>query len=1097
LNELAAVPFDETVRTSTASLTKVQEWIVKDVLRRISQHGHAPDLTEQAALDEIVSSEHLYEQEANHLVGFDISRIKVLQRQARPSLTVDLASPEAKAYLLNYRELIERPAFELEADGFQESLPTPYWDPLLRRSRKKRVELYQALFRCSLLSFRRREKARAAFFTVRKKDNYHQRLIIDARQANAFHHRPPTTRLATPAGMVSLDFSPETLEANGFGGIAGNGDDDDDSRIPISPHAETGDVGDCFYNFLVPQLASWFSLGDWFTGAELSALGMNPGTIFDDDSQRDSPLEDSESVVACFSGMAMGWSWSLFLANESVVHQSSFPRQWDQDDIIRDKAPPPLVQPGRPAVGIYVDNIQVLAGGAGEASSRMLGIANRFSQLGIPYDIDDVHDKVEVESLGMKFDFAGRVAAMPKPRRTWRLWLATRCLLKRRRVHGKVLQVWLGHVTHHFALTRCCMSSLSACYRFAEEHKGHRAVVWPSVKKELRHCLGLFFLVEMDLSAPTSPEVHVGDSADLGYSLMTTQASHEEIRAELRFKERWRFITSSEPVRSCPLPPPQGECQSSAFVTDPLQEFHYMGSRRNAGLGRSTQFGRWLGEQVKDPQWEQWLRERHARFEAAHRPRISLIHGPGVPPVASTWDTADRWRLLVARPWDHPSEHINAKELRVCVMGLRRLCRSSSNCGTVALSLSDNLVSCLAVDKGRSSSGALNGILRRAAAYQMACRVRWQVRHIPTDRNIADGPSRWFQTKSKLKHEERSRPPLDGHVLVPDFEAGRCPSFSSTVSAERSEPSRRGFILEFFSGTARLTRAFEEKGLATLPDIEVAKGHHFNLLRRKMQKFLLQLLLEGKVLYAHFGTPCTTFSRARHNIKNVMKARQKEADAVSLAIFTARAIRILIRCGGYFTLENPLTSTLWEFQPIRDLFRSKDVFFISWHMCQYGASCKKPTGLLGNIPGLSGLAKSCGGGHRHQHLRGSERVWDEGVWKSRNRTKSAGAYPPQLCQQWASLVQDSIGHLFQLPHAVIRDQSRHVEWSLQEAAVATRHRVKTGKNGAGARHFHTENSEFTEEGKQHLKRHPVVFGQHTKSEAEEIRRANQGQKDGC
>lgn len=114
----------------------------------------------------------------------------------------------------------------------------------------------------------------------------------------------------------------------------------------------------------------------------------------------------------------------------------------------------------------------------------MLGIANRFSQLGIPYDIDDVHDKVEVESLGMKFDFAGRVAAMPKPRRTWRLWLATRCLLKRRRVHGKVLQVWLGHVTHHFALTRCCMSSLSACYRFAEEHKGHRAVVWPSVCQE-------------------------------------------------------------------------------------------------------------------------------------------------------------------------------------------------------------------------------------------------------------------------------------------------------------------------------------------------------------------------------------------------------------------------------------------------------------------------------------------------------------------------------------------------------------------------------------------------------------------------------------
>lgn len=169
LNELAAVPFDETVRTSTASLTKVQEWIVKDVLRRISQHGHAPDLTEQAALDEIVSSEHLYEQEANHLVGLDISRIKVLQRQARPSLTVDLASPEAKAYLLNYRELIERPAFELEADGFQESLPTPYWDPLLRRSQRRGwscIKLFSGVL-CFLSEGGRRPERHSSLFAKR------------------------------------------------------------------------------------------------------------------------------------------------------------------------------------------------------------------------------------------------------------------------------------------------------------------------------------------------------------------------------------------------------------------------------------------------------------------------------------------------------------------------------------------------------------------------------------------------------------------------------------------------------------------------------------------------------------------------------------------------------------------------------------------------------------------------------------------------------------------------------------------------------------------------------------------------------------------
>lgn len=298
LNELAAVPFDQTDRTSSTPLTQVQSWMVEDILRRITQHGPAPEMSGQAALDEIVSSDYLYAQEANHLVEFDISRSKVLQRKAEPSLTVDLSSTEARTYLDNFRDLIERPAHELESPELQSSMPTPYWDPRLKKSRARRVELYQSLSRCSLLCFRRRVKAQAAFFTVKKKDNYHQRLIIDARQANACHRRPPTTKLATPAGLLSLDMSPDTLQGNGFGEVTYGG-----RPLGSQPSAETGDVGDCFYNFLVPQMASWFGLGDWFTGSELRALGMHPGQIFDDDLQGLSDLGDDEKVCACFCGM--------------------------------------------------------------------------------------------------------------------------------------------------------------------------------------------------------------------------------------------------------------------------------------------------------------------------------------------------------------------------------------------------------------------------------------------------------------------------------------------------------------------------------------------------------------------------------------------------------------------------------------------------------------------------------------------------------------------------------------------------------------------------------------------------------------------------
>ena len=96
------------------------------------------------------------------------------------------------------------------------------------------------------------------FFTVHEKGGA-QRLIVDARQANACHRSPPTTRLATPAGMINLDLSAQTLEADGYGGTFG------DPEIS----AEAGDVGDCFYNFQVPELTAWFATDDSFFREEI------------------------------------------------------------------------------------------------------------------------------------------------------------------------------------------------------------------------------------------------------------------------------------------------------------------------------------------------------------------------------------------------------------------------------------------------------------------------------------------------------------------------------------------------------------------------------------------------------------------------------------------------------------------------------------------------------------------------------------------------------------------------------------------------------------------------------------------------------------
>ena len=203
--------------------------------------------------------------------------------------------------------------------------------------------------------------------------------------------------------MVALDLSPGSLEADGFGSYLGESG---------NVTAEAGDVGDCFYNFTIPELAAWFATDDTFT-------------------------------------KKAGPPWHPRGAKRRLRFRT--PSSW--------------------------------------ASQR------------------------------------GRCTVRAKTERAWMLWAATRGLLRRRRVSGRVLQVWLGLANFHFQLSRPALSVLSATYKFAAEHRDHRAPSWPSVRSELRDALGLIFVVEFDMSAPLCPEVHIGDSSDRGYALRVTQAS--------------------------------------------------------------------------------------------------------------------------------------------------------------------------------------------------------------------------------------------------------------------------------------------------------------------------------------------------------------------------------------------------------------------------------------------------------------------------------------------------------------------------------------------------------------------------------------------
>ncbi|CAK0826815.1 unnamed protein product [Prorocentrum cordatum] len=707
----------------------------------------------------------------------------------------------------------------------------------------------------NLISFRRKLKAKIGIFFVKKKDPAWIRLIIDAMQANRCHRAPPKTKLGSVGGFCELDLSDSALrDLGGFGPVA-------------EVWGGTSDVDDCFYQMLVEELGSWFGIdmpraaGEW---------GVS--SVYDDDVGRHVPIDPTATLYPVFHGMAMGWSWALHLANEAVTSLAGKSAV----------CPRSLVQA---VSGVYVDNFTTIAGGKVDAEDSIERFRRAAAEAGIGAHVDgDVG--VVFESLGVVFD--GRQRCLRHlPRRVWRVYLATRALRRRRWVHGNILEIWMGHVVNLFGLLRPGLSCFQQIYPFVTNARGDE--------------FGLLFLCEYDLGADFSHEVYCSDSSDIGFALLSTRATEAELRDLTRYRERWRF-KSMETLSEVALVRPEwaeyvgGRLRPGGGADLPEGACADVAARgsRPCAIGPRTQHGRLLDEERHHRLADKAGRVGRRAREPRPRPRHEEVEVPSaIPPVDQCWDTPRRWTHLRVGRWKWTKEHINIKEGRASLFGLRRATRARHNHGKRVASLGDNLVSICAFEKGRAKSRAFNSLARRAAGYQIAAR--------------------------------------------------------ETVA------------LELFAGEAGLTWALRPRGLRVGPPCELLRGAKFDLTRKSTQNLIKSWIRAGLIWRIHLGTPCTAWSIARRGVVNLEKAHAKEAVAVELALFTAEVCTLASRCGALWSLENPASSGLWEFGPIVDLMGLPEVFKVTFHMCQYEVSHKKPTTILTNMLALRGLEESTAG----------------------------------------------------------------------------------------------------------------------------------------
>jgi len=233
------------------------------------------------------------------------------------------------------------------------------------------------------------------------------------------------------------------------------------------------------------------------------------------------------------------------------------------------------------------------------------------------------------------------------------------------------------------------------------------------------------------------------------------------------------------------------------------------------------------------------------------------------------------------------------------------------------------------------------------------------------------------------------------------------------------------WFLEIFSGTAKLTDAVKEKGIRCLPPIDITVCASvpipFDVVDVDLWQFIMQLILLGAIWFAHFSTPCNTYSAARkEGDGGPPPLRSAEfpdglpglADDHQHQVFlgnifrdrTCEACSALAFMGFHFSVENPLGSLIWATPKVKELLVWSRGLFVDLDQCFFGGPSKKPTRLLVSHQIFQSLlAKACPGNHKHVVLKG--KVFSHQFGRVVYRTKLAQVYPAAMCSAMASAIR--------------------------------------------------------------------------------------------
>jgi hypothetical protein len=373
------------------------------------------------------------------------------------------------------------------------SLPTsPSVRPRVFGSKAEYLQLIRRMYLLGMISFLSNPKCVNGVFAV-KKDASSQRLIIDARPANARFRPPPGVRLPDPSALLQLSIpADETL------------------------YVAKNDIKDFYHSILLPEwLIPYFGL----PAVSLSELGL-PGVVSDSDS--------ASGVLhpVCLT-VPMGWSHAVLVAQ--IDHEHTLYRNHTlspKHNLLTMLVFTPSLPDNTAAHAIYIDD------GPTFSTSKSLCNADHVSmqecyrendlQAKLPKCKSATSDAIDV--LGLEWNGREKTVGASVPK-LHELCAVTLSYLRRGSITGVQLSRLVGSWVWPLLVRRPALSALRHVYRFIHCAGSKSYQLWPSVKRELLMLIGLAPLLYVDLSSLFYSSIYMSDASSTGGGVVSTPLS--------------------------------------------------------------------------------------------------------------------------------------------------------------------------------------------------------------------------------------------------------------------------------------------------------------------------------------------------------------------------------------------------------------------------------------------------------------------------------------------------------------------------------------------------------------------------------------------